>query len=1005
MLLLQSFNEQIKIHARTPGLMVTDPRGLVLRTVGYCRREPRAIAQPRVHAHWYDAAARPIAQWDPRQFAHFQNARSETPNQQTVFSLSGMPLQQRSVDAGWKVIAYDVQGRVSDSWNSNGTHTHTSYDHFSRLSATIVTDALGAARTVQRLSYWPIDQAHAAANLCGAISRHDDESGTLHFDAYTQLGQLTVQRRRMLLSTLPPDWPESESARDALLEPDCVYTTATCFDAVGAVLRMTDAKGNRHDHRYDLSGLDRSSQLQTAAGAVHDLANAIHYNAHAQLLSQTCGNGIQTRHEYCDRTQRLTRLCSSRASGERLQDLRYEHDPAGSVLAITDASQAVRHFANQRTEPVSRYTYDSLGQLIAATGRESAHATAQSPQLPELQPLSDDPSLLRNYTQTFVYDEAGNLTQLRHVNGHRNWTRNMAVARFSNRVLPERDGVIPDEAQVIAGFDFNGNLQQLEPGQQLVWDSYSQLHKVTSVVRNDGLDDCERYIYGSDGQRVRKLTSAQVKSVTHSAQVRYLPGLEIRTDSRSGEELHVLITQAGHGNVRMLHWEAGKPSALANDQVRYPLDNHLGSASLEVDAQARLLSREEYYPFGGTACRAGRNAVEAKYKIIRYSGKERDASGLYYYGSRYYAPWLQRWINPDPSGDIDGLNLFCMVGNDPINKVDHHGTNGDEPSTGKPKKPSMADNFLLGVVQMGGALNVGMSRKGSLRNAALQRQQRIEQKLLADRAMQRKFSLLMSMLALTKINTGAADESLHNMEDKGDLALAFGHRMGAIVLSNVSSSGTGMLVGASTGLITGGPVGAVAGAVIGGVVGKGVSIATDKAMEKSGVKPQLQLRTGSLSPHSVKHEGIYHKESLAGKFAYKLRGFYPDSKKNAVNLGLELTKQVGSKLAGPAGIAVKIGVDAAKAGYEASQVLDGKSLDKVQRLVDDAPKLMRELYERAVDVANYYGTDQTDPGQRINSITLGDLARKMGKAMDRISATHSAAQAYIDAHRNTRNAA
>ncbi|RYG55876.1 MAG: RHS repeat protein, partial [Alphaproteobacteria bacterium] len=318
-------------------------------------------------------------------------------------------------------------------------------------------------------------------------------------------------------------------------------------------------------------------------------------------------------------------------------------------------------------------TYDSLGQLIAATGRESAHATAQSPQLPELQPLSDDPSLLRNYTQTFVYDEAGNLTQLRHVNGHRNWTRNMAVARFSNRVLPERDGVIPDEAQVIAGFDFNGNLQQLEPGQQLVWDSYSQLHKVTSVVRNDGLDDCERYIYGSDGQRVRKLTSAQVKSVTHSAQVRYLPGLEIRTDSRSGEELHVLITQSGHGNVRMLHWEAGKPSALANDQVRYRLDNHLGSASLEVDAQARLLSREEYYPFGGTACRAGRNAVEAKYKIIRYSGKERDASGLYYYGLRYYAPWLARWTSCDPGWLVDGLNLYESLRANPANLRDLSG--------------------------------------------------------------------------------------------------------------------------------------------------------------------------------------------------------------------------------------------------------------------------------------------------------------------------------------------
>ncbi|EGH49324.1 insecticidal toxin protein, partial [Pseudomonas syringae pv. pisi str. 1704B] len=51
-----------------------------------------------------------------------------------------------------------------------------------------------------------------------------------------------------------------------------------------------------------------------------------------------------------------------------------------------------------------------------------------------------------------------------------------------------------------------------------------------------------------------------------------------------------------------------------------------------------------------TAWWAARSAVEAKYKTVRYSGKERDTSGLYYYGLRYYAPWLQRWINPDPAG-------------------------------------------------------------------------------------------------------------------------------------------------------------------------------------------------------------------------------------------------------------------------------------------------------------------------------------------------------------------
>jgi insecticidal toxin complex protein TccC len=62
----------------------------------------------------------------------------------------------------------------------------------------------------------------------------------------------------------------------------------------------------------------------------------------------------------------------------------------------------------------------------------------------------------------------------------------------------------------------------------------------------------------------------------------------------------------------------------------------------QLDAQAKLVSPESYYPFGGTSWWAGRNAIEANYKTVRYLGRERDATGLYYYGLRYYAPWLQR---------------------------------------------------------------------------------------------------------------------------------------------------------------------------------------------------------------------------------------------------------------------------------------------------------------------------------------------------------------------------
>ncbi|WP_198385852.1 RHS repeat-associated core domain-containing protein, partial [Burkholderia ubonensis] len=43
-------------------------------------------------------------------------------------------------------------------------------------------------------------------------------------------------------------------------------------------------------------------------------------------------------------------------------------------------------------------------------------------------------------------------------------------------------------------------------------------------------------------------------------------------------------------------------------------------------------------------------------------------------GYRHYAPWLARWLNPDPAGTVDGLNLYRMVRNNPITLVDSNGT-------------------------------------------------------------------------------------------------------------------------------------------------------------------------------------------------------------------------------------------------------------------------------------------------------------------------------------------
>ena len=110
--------------------------------------------------------------------------------------------------------------------------------------------------------------------------------------------------------------------------------------------------------------------------------------------------------------------------------------------------------------------------------------------------------------------------------------------------------------------------------------------------------------------------------------------------------------------------------------VRYQLDDHLGSASLELDDQARVISYEEYAPYGSSTYAAVRSRTEAP-KRYRFTGKERDEeTGLAYHGARYYAPWLGRWVSCDPAGLADGLNLYQYVSSRPTVLHDPSGHKG-----------------------------------------------------------------------------------------------------------------------------------------------------------------------------------------------------------------------------------------------------------------------------------------------------------------------------------------
>jgi RHS repeat-associated protein len=137
--------------------------------------------------------------------------------------------------------------------------------------------------------------------------------------------------------------------------------------------------------------------------------------------------------------------------------------------------------------------------------------------------------------------------------------------------------------------------------------------------------------------------------------------------------------------------------------VRFQHVNHLGSTTLELDEAARVISYEEYHPYGSTAYQAARNATETP-KRYRYTGKERDEeSGFSYHGARYYAPWLGRWVSCDPVGLGDGPNLYAYARGRPTMLRDPDGRTGTSEGPGTPTivwqdPKGNANTFTLGPV-------------------------------------------------------------------------------------------------------------------------------------------------------------------------------------------------------------------------------------------------------------------------------------------------------------------
>jgi RHS repeat-associated protein len=114
-----------------------------------------------------------------------------------------------------------------------------------------------------------------------------------------------------------------------------------------------------------------------------------------------------------------------------------------------------------------------------------------------------------------------------------------------------------------------------------------------------------------------------------------------------------------------------------NAGTYFPCYDGNGNVMAMVNAATGAIAGNwEYGPFGEVIRATG---PMAKVNPFMFSTDFYDwETGKYYVKHRFYDPSTGRFINRDPIEEQGGLNLYGMVGNDPINHIDPLGLMTDE---------------------------------------------------------------------------------------------------------------------------------------------------------------------------------------------------------------------------------------------------------------------------------------------------------------------------------------